>query len=241
MIALTLPIGTLVFALLGQVRALRLCLRRDARRPFLCALTLLWLVPVAYVVAKQPLLYNGWRHFYFVFAGIAALAALGLEGFWNLLARTRARKAVAAAALAAMFAAQAVGIMTQHPYQYAYYNVLAGDVQTRFELDYWDVSTVNAMRKLCALAADGGTAELLLLGSRDTMSDFGVQHGYAVLTAAERDRLRITAEPDAPYLFYNATYALLYGVDAPEGYHVLFSLQGYGSTLCTVYERDRLN
>lgn len=241
MIALTLPLGTLLFAVAGQVRALRLCLRRDARWPFLCAFTLLWLVPVAYVVARQPLLYNGWRHFYFVFAGIAVLAALGLEGIWLAFARTRIRKVIAAAALAAMFAVQAVGIATQHPYQYAYYNILAGDVQTRFELDYWDVSTVNAMRKLCALAAEGGTAEPLLLGSRDTMSDFGVQHGYAVLTAAERDRLQITAAPDAPYLFYNATYAQLYGVDAPEGYHVLFTLQGYGSALCTVYEQDRQN
>ena len=69
------------------------------------------------------------------------------------------------------------------------------------------------------------------------MSHFGIEHGVAVLPAALRETLSITDDPDAPYLFYNATYEKIYGIDPPEGYRPLFSVSGYGNVLCTVYER----
>ncbi|MCE5342097.1 MAG: hypothetical protein LLF96_00720, partial [Eubacteriales bacterium] len=131
---------------------------------------------------------------------------------------------------------QAAGIVLNHPYQYAYYNLLAGDAQASYELDYWDVSTVNAMRWLCK-SGERDSALPLVLGSRDEMSWFGVEHGYAVLTAKEKETLTITTDANAPYLFYNTTYAGIYGVEPPQGYRVLFTLESYGNTLCTVYER----
>ena len=33
-------------------------------------------------------------------------------------------------------------------------------------------------------------------------------------------------------------YAIIYEVDPPEGYHVLFTLDSYSIPICTVYERD---
>ena len=155
MIAFTVPVVFLALAAIGQARALILCVKGDPRRPLLMALTLLWLMPLTYVILKQPLLYNGWRHFYFLYAGIAAMGALGMQAVWEALGQSRARRRVAAVALGLVFAFQAVGIATNHPYQYAYYNLLAGKAEHRYELDYWDVSTVNAMRKLAAQAGNG--------------------------------------------------------------------------------------
>ena len=77
-----------------------------------------------------------------------------------------------------------------------------------------------------------------MLGSRDEMSLFGITHGYEVLSAQMRERITLTTDSNAPYLFYNATYADIYGVAPPEGYHALFSLASYGNTLCTVYQKD---
>ena len=48
----------------------------------------------------------------------------------------------------------------------------------------------------------------------------------------------MVADPEAPYLFSNTTYAIIYEVDPPEGYHVLFTLDSYSIPICTVYERD---
>lgn len=237
MIALTVPLMTLLLAAVGQARALIRCARGDERRPMLIVLTLLWLAPVAYVVLAKPLLYNGWRHFYFIYAAIAGMGAFGLQAFADALRASRPWRRAGAVALGLMLAVQAIGIAQNHPYQYAYYNGLAADPETQFELDYWDVSTVNAMRQLC-VSGERDERLPLTLGSRDDMSWFGVSHGYAVLSAPERARLTIAEDADAPYLFYNTTYALIYGVAPPEGYHALFSLHSYGNTLCTVYERD---
>ena len=44
----------------------------------LCA-TLLWALFMGYVILRQPVIYNGWRHFYFLYAGFIVLAAWGLE------------------------------------------------------------------------------------------------------------------------------------------------------------------
>ncbi|MDD3214491.1 MAG: glycosyltransferase family 39 protein [Eubacteriales bacterium] len=237
MIAYTMPIAFLALAVIGQIRAAVLWFRKDERRPLMVVLTLLWLLPLAYVVWARPLLYNGWRHFYFLYAPIAALGGLGMDALRSLVRKNRALKTSFTAAIAAVFLWQGAGIAMNHPYQFAYYNLLAKNVQTSYELDYWDVSTVNAMRRLCA-GAERNQSLPLMLGSRDDMSWFGVEHGYAVLAEAEQAELTITSDADAPYLFYNTTYAGIYGVEPPQGYHALFSLHSYGNVLCTVYERE---
>ena len=54
----------------------------------------------------------------------------------------------------------------------------------------------------------------------------------------ERELLEVVADPEAPYLLSNTTYAVIYEVDPPVGYHVLFTLNSYSIPICTVYERD---
>ena len=43
---------------------------------------------------------------------------------------------------------------------------------------------------------------------------------------------------DAPYLYLNTTYARIYGVAPPEGYHELQKVKSYGLVLGVIYERD---
>ena len=40
-----------------------------------------------------------------------------------------------------------------------------------------------------------------------------------------------------PYLFMNTTYGRIYGVTVPRDYHILLTIESYGQTICTVYER----
>ena len=238
----TLPLYLPPLCAVGQASALHAALRKgarlDARTVTLLALTLLWLVPTAFVVLRQPVMYNGWRHFYFVFAGLAPMAALGLRAIWQWAKkRGRAWRLMAVGLLCAAMGVNIAGLIVNHPYQYGYYQPLArADAGTQMELDYWDVSTVNAMKQLTTCQRNNALA--LRLGARDDMSWFGVTHGYDVLPTDMRAKLSVAYEPDAPYLFYNTTYALIYGIDAPEGYHSLFAVESYGNALCTVYERD---
>ena len=239
----TLPLFVTAFCAIGQLSAVRKLCQHDAskdeRALTLAAATLVWLVPLAFAVIRQPVLYNGWRHFYFIFAGLAPLCAHGLNALWQFMKkRGKWPRRLTAVLVGAIFCLNAAGIVLNHPCQYAYYNPLVrANAETDMELDYWDVSTVNAMKQL--IAADRNAQLPLTLGALDDMSWFGVEHGYEVLTPQEKAALSIVYEPDAPYLFANTTYALIYGTTVPEGYHEMFTLESYGNTLCTVYERDR--
>ena len=58
------------------------------------------------------------------------------------------------------------------------------------------------------------------------------------MTAEEKALLTVTnRQEDAPCLFMNTTYGRIYGVTVPRDYHVLLTIESYGQTICTVYER----
>ena len=130
-----------------------------------------------------------------------------------------------------------MGILQNHPYQYAYYNFLApADAEETMELDYWDVSTVNALRLL--LGSERNEALPLTVSGTDDLSHLGLEQALSALTAEEKALLTVTEQPeDASYLLMNTTYGRIYGVTVPRDYHVLAEIRSYGHTICTVYER----
>lgn len=236
MIALTVPVAALLLSAIGGVYAVVRCAAGDSRRPALAALLLVLLAPLCYAVFAQPLMYNGWRHFYFLYGPMIVLSGLGLRLLQRLLARSRWGKTAGAAALVLLFLYQGAGIALNHPYEYAYYNELAGDVQTRFELDYWEVSTLNALDTLARIG-DRDASLPLTLGGGDPMSLFSLNQSVSMLPADVRAAFSVTEAVDPPYVFSNSTYAQIYSSRPGENYRALFSIESYGNTLCTVYER----
>jgi hypothetical protein len=236
MIALTVPVSVLALSAIGGVYAVYRCAVGDSRRPALIALLMVLLVPLVYAVIAQPLMYNGWRHFYFLYGPMIVLSGLGLRFLQRLLVQSRWGKTAGAAALALLFLYQGVGIARNHPYEYAYYNELAGDVQNRFELDYWEVSTLNALETLVK-SGERNPALPLTLGGGDPMSLFSLNQSVQMLPNDVRAAFTVTEDADPPYIFSNATYAQIYSQKPGENYRALFSIESYGNLLCTVYER----
>ena len=134
-------------------------------------------------------------------------------------------------------AADGVGVLQNHPYQYAYYNFLApADAEETMELDYWDVSTVNALRLL--LGSERNEALPLTVSGTDALSHLGLEQALSALTAEENALLTVTEQPeDASYLLMNTTYGRIYGATVPRNWRVLLEIRSYGHTICTVYER----
>ena len=148
----------LAFGLLGTLGALE---RRAPRRrrptaaPACCWSVLAAMLPIAVAMAARPALYNGLRHFVFVVPPFAALGGLAVQ----LACRTRglsgkpALAALAAVAIAGV-ALPAVGMVRLHPYEYTYFNLLAGGVRGahgRYMLDYWGLAFKQAATN-CARA-----------------------------------------------------------------------------------------
>lgn len=246
MMAVTLPLYVLPLFAAGQLSALRRVARqkaaflRDPASLALAAASLCWFIPLLFAMLTRPLVYNGWRHFYFVYAGVVVLAAHGIKTCMDIGRRFGGEYGMHrlfALGLCLFFVWTAGDIYRNHPYEYGYYNRLGHNTaETDMEMDYWDVSTKNAMEKLLTVQRDENLP--LVLGARDDMSWFGVTHAYEVLTPENREKLTIAEDRDAPYLLVNTTYARIYGVAPPEGYHELFTLRSYDLALCTVYEKE---
>lgn len=158
---LEMPEILLVLGLGGVAGALIAAPRRDLpieRRSILIFLAAAVIVPIAMTVILKPAMYNGIRHFVFVTPPLAVLG--GLAGKW-MLDRAASRQPLLAAATASAITASfilPVKEMTRlHPYQYTYFNWLAGGIQEnddRYMLDYWGLAFKQAAQKLRSKLAD---------------------------------------------------------------------------------------
>ena len=97
------------------------------------------IAPAAYAIYKGSYVYNGWRHFIFVYPSLLALAILG----WYWLTQFLGKKVqvVLFCVLALSFSKPAIWSIQNHPYEYLYFNELVGGIQGangEYELDYWN-------------------------------------------------------------------------------------------------------
>jgi hypothetical protein len=152
---LEMPEVLTLLGLGGIIGAAVVAPRRDvpiAQRAVLVMLAAAVVVPIALTVALKPAMYNGIRHFVFLTPPLAVLG--GVAGAWIIDRFADRRPAMAVASVAVL----AVGLVLPvkemirlHPYQYTYFNWLAGGVRgndDRYMLDYWGLAFKQAGQEL---------------------------------------------------------------------------------------------
>lgn len=165
--------------------------RRDTPRLTLFLLIFATLFPIGYVLYKQSPLYNSWRHLLFVFPTLAILAAMGWDRVSAAIRPTWLRP-VSALALAALIAPVLAWTVRNHPYQYLYYNELAGGQKgayAEYETDYWCQSPRAAVEWLVETELAKGTGPVRVISNNDpeTLSYFADQAGDRVQVLWARD------------------------------------------------------
>jgi hypothetical protein len=128
------------------------------RRAALFATVLAATLPILITVIARPAMYNGIRHFVFVMPPFAALGGLAAAWLGQRLALLgRAAIAVATLIFALGIAPPVIEMVRLHPYEYTYFNRIAGGpagARPRYMLDYWGLSLTQASRQLLAVIAD---------------------------------------------------------------------------------------
>ena len=100
------------------------------------------LFPVLYAIITHTPLYCGWRHFLFVYPGICIIAAVGLSEILSVVTR-RVYKPVIVLLCLAGVASPLAWSVKNHPYEYTYFNELAGGFKKayyKYDTDYWMIS-----------------------------------------------------------------------------------------------------
>jgi hypothetical protein len=155
--SLTLPEMMLALGIAGLISALVAIVRRDlplSRRAGLLIVVLAAILPVAIALVTRPALYNGLRHFVFVTPPFAVLG--GLVAAWAIGQACVYGRLAAGAVVAVFIAGIAVPVTAMvrlHPYQYTYFNLVAGGVRGangNYMLDYWGLAFKQASEELRA-------------------------------------------------------------------------------------------
>jgi hypothetical protein len=154
---LKMPEILIVLALAGIVGAVVTATRPQFPVRWRAALLLVVIaatLPLLIAVATRPAMYNGIRHFVFVVPPLAVLGGLAAAFIVERLHRVSQPAAIASVLIMlAGVTMPVIEMVRLHPYQYTYFNWMAGGIRAadeRYMLDYWGLAFKQAAQQLKA-------------------------------------------------------------------------------------------
>lgn len=240
-IAVTTPIWALVLLLAGSAHLAIRCWQKrrilldDACLALRCTALVSWIVPLLGLIALRSLVYNGWRHVYFLYGPMVLCMTCGLQAMLEHFKDRRIFRRMLCCIMCLCLLASAVGIAVNHPYQYAYYNALvpAQGRSSQFEMDWWNLSCLDALRTL--LDATEGP---VVIGASDRYTRSGLSQAS---TLVDTQRVTVIHETDSTvpqYVMANTGYAAIAGFEPSENMTPVVTIQSYGAPVNIIYRLE---
>jgi hypothetical protein len=160
--ALKLPEMFLALGLVGAIAAVMGMVQAEIsirRRAVLLLVTLAASLPLVTAVALRPAMYNGIRHFIFVTPPLAVLGGIAAARIFEASRGAFFVRVAVSLVFVLGIALPVAEMIKLHPYEYTYFNRLAGGVahvRDRYMLDYWGLSLKQASDELRATLARRG-------------------------------------------------------------------------------------
>lgn len=183
--------------------------------------------PVASVIFMGSVVYDDWRHVYFIYPSLVLL------GLWvlNKLMETKAKNIVLIAC-----AAQVVGVLVfmvvNHPFQQVYFNRFVSHkpeyLRKHFDYEYWGQSYMNGMEYL--LAHDTSSRIRVFQSISPTY------HAYMMLQPHQQERIHLVDRDSIPYYFI--TTFRQHPEDYPEYKDIVHEIKVQNSTMLRIYRVD---
>jgi hypothetical protein len=153
-IGITTPILYSLFFLLGAIGTLRkfalagkkLWINSDQLQDLL--FLGLFLAPLTAVIVLNSVLYNGWRQMYFIYPAFLLVAIRGLVFLRDLTDSKKVLRTSLNVVVIISLSLTTFWMVRWHPYQYLYFNILAGESSKRFDVDYWGVAYTPLIKKV---------------------------------------------------------------------------------------------
>ncbi len=212
-IALTIPLLFVPLFLIGNVVTIfglkiseksgkkRIYCKLDLQKILLLCMTY---IPFLTYFIMKPVIYNSWRHYYFLYGFIIIWAVFGLQ--YLLTLKQKAVRATVSILMAIQLLAMSVIIGVTHPYQFSYYNILAGiHPEQNYEMDYWGVSGKDALINLIDEEYDG---EPLKITGLESSCNSIIDRAIFILPKEYLGKVVFVENiSDADYMLVNYTYA----------------------------------
>lgn len=201
-ILITTPVYYLVLSLLGLVAILRKLINNNWKiyKNYFELTDLIFLsiliMPIFAVIFLKSTVYDGWRQFYFIYPSIIFLSIKGLSILFSFF---KSKYRLLPILIVTFFFLQtSYWIITNHPYQYVFFNKIAGnDWDKKFEMDYWGISNVDALKYI--LKNDPNNI-INIYGLGNT----SIPQAFALLETKDSNRLnKVTDFLSADYVITN--------------------------------------
>jgi hypothetical protein len=183
-------------------------------------------ISILAVIFLHAVIYDDWRHLYFIYAPFVMLALYFISKIWQ----TRFKWIILCACI---IQAGFIGyfMIRNHPFEQVYFNYLVSHdkefLRKNYELDYWGTSYKQGLEHLMAAQPEG-----LVKISSYTEGEYLVRFNSQLLRENDRNRLVITTPDKADYFITNFRWH-------PEDYpypKVEYSISVLNSTILCIYK-----
>lgn len=148
MILITAPVGLLFGVFIGPIIN---WFKKDTLGKLILFLLIFSTVfPLAYAIYKKSYVYNGWRHFLFIYPTLTVLSVLAWHQIGLFFKNKTVRLVIWGVFIASLISPIAWNIKN-HPYQYMYFNEIIGGIKGahgNYDLDYWNQTPREAFEWL---------------------------------------------------------------------------------------------
>jgi len=205
--AITTPLSYLLLFVMGLFAMMQnfnktkgVLLKIEANKEDLFYLAIV-VIPVALVILFKSTLYGGWRHLYFIYPAFLLIVINGLvwllSNARSVMAKNPAWKNAITCLLSGALVIYSVYIaywmVRNHPYQYVYFNFLAGnDIANTFDRDYWGVA---ARAGLEYVTKADQRKQIKISGSNMVH----LENNMKLLRLSDGKRIRLVPPVDAEY------------------------------------------
>ena len=138
------PVSYIIFFLIGIILLIKQN-RYNYQKNFIFYFCLsAIIIPYVFSIFLGSTLYDGWRHFYFLYSFISIITSYAIINFYNYIIyklNNPNTNYIKIGTILLIFFSQVISIFSMHPHQQVYFNFLAGkDPMTSYEGDYWGPS-----------------------------------------------------------------------------------------------------
>ena len=238
-ISVTTPILYLVLFLLGVIGIILKIFKNPYKfykdNSAIVIVCFLLVIPLIAPVILKTVLFDEWRHHYFVYPHIIIISLFGIKEVINLRFDTHIRQIIRYIVLIILVTSIlniSYLMYRDHPYQNTYSNFIAGTDKNRARvkgaLDYWGLS----YRQLLEYILNNDNREIIKIAYKNQPA----KNNLYILKKKDRNRIKFVHKEDAEY--YITNHRKHSSGDIPDNFEEYYSIKVYGIKIATAYRKN---
>jgi hypothetical protein len=186
---------------------------------------------IAAVIVLNSVLYNGWRHMYFIYPAFIIIAVHGFMYIYKKAKLLRFGLTSLTLIFLVFIIHQLNWIIKSHPLQNVYFNSIVGnDWRSKFDLDYWGLSNHIVVKKILS----NDKRDQISICAKSYMS---LEATLRILNYADKKRINIDCSGNPDYIMTNYFGTGDLNFYYYQGYQLIDEYKIFNEKIITTFKR----